>query len=90
MKNINYMNYTKPKMKDEFYLNIKDNIDNLMNTHENSNNSNNMMIKTQNNFYPGKGDIYIRKKRNLAFGIEIKNNKKLGNKNEDNYDKIEI
>lgn len=90
MKNINYINYTKPKMKDEFYLNIKDNIDNLMNTHENSNNSNNMMIKTQNNFYLGKGDIYIRKKRNLAFGIEIKNNKKLGNKNEDNYDKIEI
>ena len=56
------MNYTKPKMKDEFYLNIKDNIDNLMNTHENSNN---LMIKTQNNFYPGKGDIYVRKKRKI-------------------------
>ena len=90
MKNINYINYTKPKVKDEFYMNMKDNIENLMNSCDNNDN---MMIKTQNNFYPGKGDIYVRKKRNLAFGIEVKNNKKSENKNKEdnyNYDKIEI
>ena len=90
MKNINYINYTKPKVKDEFYMNMNDNIENLMNSCENNDN---MMIKTQNNFYPGKGDIYVRKKRNLAFGIEVKNNKKSEKKNYDdnyNYDKIEI
>jgi len=78
MKNINYINYTKPKMKDEFCMNIKNNIDNEMNICENNDR---IMMKTQNNFYPGKGDIYVRKKRNMAFGVEIKNNKLFENKN---------
>ena len=71
MKNINYINYTKPKTKDEFYINMKNNIDNIFDSYENDIKT---LIKTQNHFYPAKGDIYVRKKRSLAFGVENKNN----------------
>ena len=74
LKNINYINYTKPKMKDEFYINMKNNIDNIFDSDENDNKT---LIKTQNHFYPAKGDIYVRKKRSLAFGVENKNNQNL-------------
>ena len=75
MKNIsNYINYTKPKMKDEFYMNMKNNINDEIVTYENNNI---VMMKTQNNFYPEKGDIYVRKKRSPAFGLDFKGNKKL-------------
>ena len=82
MKNINYINYTKPKMKDEFNINNKDYVENLMNSCEN----NKMMTKTQNHFYIGKGDIYVRKKQNSAFGVDAKN-KKFEIKKSDNYQK---
>ena len=71
MKNINYINYTKPKMKDEFNINNKDYIESLMNSCDN----NKKMMKTQNHFYIGKGDIYVRKKQNSAFGVDIKSKK---------------
>ena len=74
MKNVNYINYTKPKMKDEFYINMKNNIDNIFDSYENDIKT---LIKTQNHFYPAKGDIYVRKKRSLAFGVENKNNQNL-------------
>ena len=74
MKNVNYINYTKPKMKDEFYINMKNNIDNIFDSDENDNKT---LIKTQNHFYLAKGDIYVRKKRSLAFGVENKNNQNL-------------
>ena len=74
LKNINYINYTKPKMKDEFYINMKNNIDNIFDSYENDIKT---LIKTQNHFYPAKGDIYVRKKRSLAFGVENKNNQNL-------------
>ena len=58
MKNMKHINYTKPKINDEFCINnIKENLINLT--------DNNKMIKTQNNFY-NKGDIYVRKKGNFA------------------------
>ena len=83
MKNIsNYINYTKPKMKDEFNINNKDYIENLVNSCENSK----MMTKTQNHFYIGKGDIYVRKKQNSAFGVDVKS-KKTEIKKSDNYQK---
>ena len=71
MKNINYINYTKPKMKDEFNINNKDYIESLMNSCDN----NKKMMKTRNHFYIGKGDIYVRKKQNSAFGVDIKSKK---------------
>ena len=71
MKNINYINYTKPKMKDEFNINNKDYIESLMNSCDN----NKKMMKTKNHFYIGKGDIYVRKKQNSAFGVDIKSKK---------------
>ena len=74
MKNVNYINYTKPKTKDEFYINMKNNIDNIFDSYENDIKT---LIKTQNHFYPAKGDIYVRKKRSLAFGVENKNNQNL-------------
>ena len=80
MKNINYINYTKPKMKDEFNINNKDCIENMMNSCE----SNKKMTKTQHHFYIGKGDIYVRKKQSSAFGVDIKS-KKLEIKKNDNY-----
>ena len=80
MKNINYINYTKPKMKDEFNINNKDCIENMINSCE----SNKKMTKTQHHFYIGKGDIYVRKKQSSAFGVDIKS-KKLEIKKNDNY-----
>ena len=87
MKNINYINYTKPKMKDEFYMNIKDNIDNVFNSYENDNK---ILIKTQNQFYPAKGDIYVRKKGSKVFGGDIKTNQNLEKIEDENNYKYEI
>ena len=80
MKNIiNNINYTKPKMKDEFNLNNKEYIENnILNTCE----DNTIMTKTQKNFRPVQGDIYVRKKQSAAFGVDIKS-KKLENKKND-------
>ena len=80
MKNIiNYINYTKPKMKDEFNLNNKEYIENnILNTCE----DNKIMTKTQKNFRPGKGDIYVRKKQSSAFGVDIKSKKSENKKND--------
>ena len=84
MKNINYINYTKPKMKDEFNINNKDYIESLMNSCENNKM---MMTKTQNHFYNGKGDIYVRKKQSSALVVDAKN-KKFEIKKNDNYQNI--
>ena len=53
---------------------MKNNIDNIFDSYENDIKT---LIKTQNHFYPAKGDIYVRKKRSLAFGVENKNNQNL-------------
>ena len=84
MKNINYINYTKPKMKDEFNINSKDYIESMMNSCENNKM---MMTKTQNHFYNGKGDIYVRKKQSSALVVDAKN-KKFEIKKNDNYQNI--
>ena len=84
MKNINYINYTKPKMKDEFNINNKDYIESLMNSCENNKM---MMTKTQNHFYNGKGDIYVRKKQSSALVVDAKI-KKFEIKKNDNYQNI--
>ena len=64
MKNMKHINYTKPKINDEFCINnIKENLINLT--------DNNKMIKTQNNFY-NKGDIGIDLDQFDLFGEEEK------------------
>ena len=70
MKNLKNVNYIKPKMKDEFNKNNKDNKDNEINICEEKK----IMMKTQHNFYFGKGEIYVRKRGNMNFGVDNKNN----------------
>ena len=71
-------------MKDEFNINNKDYIESLMNSCENNKM---MMTKTQNHFYNGKGDIYVRKKQSSALVVDAKN-KKFEIKKNDNYQNI--
>ena len=71
MKNLKNVNYIKPKMKDEFNKNNKDNKDNEINICDEEKK---IMMKTQHNFYFGKGEIYVRKRGNMNFGVDNKNN----------------
>ncbi len=54
----------------EFNKNNKDNKDNEINICEEKK----IMMKTQHNFYFGKGEIYVRKRGNMNFGVDNKNN----------------